>query len=269
MDTSLVAASAWGSCSGSGTRWSPDHVAAGVHVRQSGARAARARVCGGVLGAIGHTAALMAAGVAIVGLQGGDPAQLRADRRHGGRPGADPSGRVTCRCARGNALRTCTGHAHAHDGSPHRHLHVHVGRGRRTHGHFHPLAGRAATPAHGPPARAGGRRRAGRPGHGHTIPSPAAARLYIAVFGVGSTAGMLVLSGLIGAAVRAHRRQLADDRGRAADPRRRRHPDRRPRDAASDGRAAELSMPVGADVGAGLHLDRTRNALVSSQRCAS
>jgi hypothetical protein len=31
-----------------------------------------------------------------------------------------------------------------------------------------------------------------------TIPSPAAALLYIAVFGVGSTAGMLVLSGLIG-----------------------------------------------------------------------
>jgi hypothetical protein len=31
-----------------------------------------------------------------------------------------------------------------------------------------------------------------------TIPSPAAALLYIAVFGVGSTTGMLVLSGLIG-----------------------------------------------------------------------
>lgn len=87
-------------------------------------------------------------------------------------------------------------HQHTHGGAPHRHLHVHVGRtASHTHGHvfragqrpllmgaLHGLAGSAALPLL---VLA-------------TMPSALAALLYITVFGVGSTVGMLVVSGLVG-----------------------------------------------------------------------
>ena len=87
-------------------------------------------------------------------------------------------------------------HEHTHDGASHRHLHVHVGA-ERAHRHVHLI------------------RSARRPllmGALHglagsaallllvlaTMPSTLAALLYVAVFGVGSTVGMLIVSGLIG-----------------------------------------------------------------------
>ena len=87
-------------------------------------------------------------------------------------------------------------HRHSHAGEHHSHLHLHL-RGDESHGHRHLV------------------RLAGRPFlvgllHGMvgsaalmllvltTIPSPVAGFLYILVFGVGSTAGMFLLSGLIG-----------------------------------------------------------------------
>jgi high-affinity nickel permease len=87
-------------------------------------------------------------------------------------------------------------HEHTHDGTSHRHLHIHVGAdGAHSHVHLirtgrrplmigalHGLAGSAAllllVLA--------------------TMPSTLAALLYVAVFGVGSTVGMLIVSGLIG-----------------------------------------------------------------------
>src|SRR4029450_11208228 len=91
-----------------------------------------------------------------------------------------------------------------HDGAPHSHLHVHVGE-EGTHGHFHPWRGAGQPLLMGVLHRPAGGGARGRAGGGAlvllvmaAIPSPAAALLYIAVFGVGSTAGMLVLSGLIG-----------------------------------------------------------------------
>jgi high-affinity nickel permease len=86
-------------------------------------------------------------------------------------------------------------HEHAHGGAPHQHLHVHVGPASE-HRHLHLL-------------RLGGRPFLVGMLHGlagsaalmllvlATIPSPLAGVLYIVVFGVGSTAGMLVLSGVI------------------------------------------------------------------------
>ena len=82
-----------------------------------------------------------------------------------------------------------------HDGWTHRHVHVHVGAAES--GHVHAL-------------RLGGRPFLVGLLHGlagsaaltllvlTTIPSPWGGLLYILVFGVGSTAGMLLLSGLIG-----------------------------------------------------------------------
>jgi hypothetical protein len=61
-----------------------------------------------------------------------------------------------------------------------------------------------------------------------TLPSPAAAFLYLLVFGIGSTAGMLVLSGLIGLpfALMAGSAERAGQ-GAAARRRRGQHRDRR------------------------------------------
>ena len=143
-------------------------------------------------------------------------------------------------------------HAHAHDGSPHSHLHVHVGEGGE-HGHFHPWRG-ARQPLlmgllHG---LAGG---------GAlvllvmaTIPSPAAALPLHRRLWRGVHRGDAGAERPHRAAVQAHRRQLTGDCRHAADPRRRRHADRRPRDAAPLWRAAELSEPAGAAVGAGCTL---------------
>jgi hypothetical protein len=86
-------------------------------------------------------------------------------------------------------------HAHAHGGDPHDHLRAHLG-GTTAHDHGHLL-------------RLGARPFLVGLLHGlagsaaltllmSTASSPLGAVLYIAVFGAGSTTGMLVLSGLIG-----------------------------------------------------------------------
>jgi ABC-type nickel/cobalt efflux system permease component RcnA len=87
-------------------------------------------------------------------------------------------------------------HAHAHGGEAHAHLHVHLGDDA-THAHphllrlgarpflvglLHGLAGSAALTLL----------------VASTVSSPLGAVLYVVVFGAGSTAGMLVLSGLLG-----------------------------------------------------------------------
>jgi high-affinity nickel-transport protein len=87
------------------------------------------------------------------------------------------------------------GHVHSHDGYTHSHLHLHLG-GPEAHAHHHLL-------------RMGARPFVMGILHGMagsaalmllvlaTIPSPLGALAYILVFGVGSTAGMLLLSGVI------------------------------------------------------------------------
>src|SRR5262249_52382353 len=88
-------------------------------------------------------------------------------------------------------------HEHTHGDGAHAHLHVHARLGPDRHHHWHLLAA--------------GRRPFmvgllhGMAGSAAlmllvlaTIPSAASALLYVLVFGIGSTAGMLCLSGLIG-----------------------------------------------------------------------
>ena len=85
-------------------------------------------------------------------------------------------------------------HDHAHDGVTHRHAHLHVGSPDAGHVHLlrlgsrpfvvgllHGLAGSAALTL----LVLG------------TIPSPIGALVYLLVFGIGSTAGMLLLSALV------------------------------------------------------------------------
>ena len=193
MDTSLTAALGVGFTLGLRHALEADHVAA-VSTFVSQERGLLRSCLRGAFWGIGHTAALMAAGLAIVAFK------LEVS------PGFERTvdtvvalvlivlgGHVLLRAAATFQLHR---HEHAHNGPAHRHLHVHVGDDS-THGHLHPWRG-AKQPLlmgllHG---LAGG---------GAlvllvmaTIPSPAAAFLYIAVFGIGSTAGMLVLSWLIG-----------------------------------------------------------------------
>src|SRR5206468_3341378 len=96
-------------------------------------------------------------------------------------------------------------HEHVHDGVVHRHAHVHLkqdahrghGDPGAAHDHVHLFAGARRPLLMGLLHGLGG-------GGAlvlvvlTTLPSPAAAFLYILVFGLGSTAGMLVLSGLMG-----------------------------------------------------------------------
>jgi high-affinity nickel permease len=86
---------------------------------------------------------------------------------------------------------------HRHAGDPHDHLHAHLG-GTTAHEHGH-LLRLGARPflvglLHGLAGSAGLTLLVVS-----TVSSPLSAVLYVAVFGAGSTAGMLVLSGLIGA----------------------------------------------------------------------
>lgn len=87
-------------------------------------------------------------------------------------------------------------HAHAHDGMLHRHTHVHLGE-PGTHRHVH-LAAVARRPflvglLHGLAGSAALMLLVLA-----AIPSPMTALFYVLVFGVGSTGGMVVLSGLLG-----------------------------------------------------------------------
>jgi sulfite exporter TauE/SafE len=193
VDTSLAAALGVGFTLGLRHALEADHVAA-VSTFVSQERGLLRSCLRGAFWGIGHTTALMAAGLAIV--------LFKLEVSPGFERTVDTivalvlillGGHVLLRAAASFQMHR---HEHAHDGPAHRHLHVHVGDDS-THGHLHPWRG-AKQPLlmgllHG---LAGG---------GAlvllvmaTIPSPAAAFLYIAVFGIGSTAGMLVLSWLIG-----------------------------------------------------------------------
>lgn len=193
MDTSLVAALGLGFLLGVRHALDADHVAA-VSTFVSRERSVLRSCLRGTFWGLGHTAALLAAGVAVAAfkLQISPELERRAETLValvlvllGAHVLVRAGGRV--RVHR---------HAHAHHGAAHRHVHVHVGDiGEHAHAHvwrdaprpllmglLHGLAGSGTLVLLGLT----------------TMPSPAAALVYIVVFGVGSTAGMLVLGGLLG-----------------------------------------------------------------------
>lgn len=192
MDPSLIAALGLGFLLGLRHALEPDHVAAmSAFVSQD--RSIGRSCLRGTFWGIGHTAALLAAGVAVIVFK------LRI---------APEVERIIETCVGlvlvllgGHVLLRAIGtlglhrHEHAHDGTVHRHFHVHAGAA--SHDHVHPLRDARQPLLMGLLHGLGG-------GGAlvllvlATLPSPAAAFLYILVFGVGSTAGMLVLSGLMG-----------------------------------------------------------------------
>ncbi len=193
MDGSLIAALGLGFVLGLRHALDADHVVA-VSTFVSQERSVLRSCLRGTFWGIGHTVALLAAGAVVFAFR----IRISPDLEQGlegvvGMVLILLGGHVLLRALGAVSLHR---HQHSHGGAPHSHLHVHVGDPGE-HRHLH--LWRAAPQ----PLLMGLLH--GLAGSGALVllvlasmPSPAAALAYILVFGVGSTAGMLVLSGLIG-----------------------------------------------------------------------
>ena len=193
MDTSLIAALGLGFLLGLRHALEPDHVAAmSTFVSQD--RGVLRSCLRGTFWGIGHTAALLAAGIAVVGFK----LQISPETERS----VDRVVAAVLILLGGHVLLRTLGqvsvhrHEHSHGGPAHSHVHLHVGDAAEHH-HVHLLRGAPQPLLMG--------LLHGLAGSGAlvvlvltTMPSAGAALLYILVFGVGSTLGMLVLSGLIG-----------------------------------------------------------------------
>jgi len=193
MDASLIAALGLGFLLGLRHAMEADHLAA-MSTFVSRDRTLLRSCLRGTFWGIGHTTALLAAGVAVIAFKLRIPPQFER--------GVETCIALVLILLGGHVLLRAIGalslhsHEHVHDGVPHRHVHVHVGSGT-VHDHVHLFADARKPLLLGLLHGLGG-------GGAlvlvvlTTLPSPAAAFLYILVFGLGSTAGMLVLSGLMG-----------------------------------------------------------------------
>ncbi len=199
MDTSLLAALGLGFVLGLRHALDADHIAAVSALVSQHRSLVRSCLLGTFWGA-GHTAALLAAAVVVIafkvtispaverGLELAVAALLILLGAH-----------VLLRCVAGASVHR---HEHIHDGHRHSHLHLHgdggqSGEARGSHGHRHLLSlGRRpflVGLVHGMAGSAALMLLVLA-----TIPSALGGLLYVLIFGVGSTAGMLLLSGLIG-----------------------------------------------------------------------
>jgi ABC-type nickel/cobalt efflux system permease component RcnA len=192
MDTSLTAALGVGFLLGLRHAADADHVAAVSAFVAQHRSLARSCLLGTFWGA-GHTVALLVAGGATIAFKLTiSPAVERGLETLVAFVLVLLGGQVLLRSLRTVELHR---HDHSHDGQVHRHVHAHVGA-HSTHGHTHLVrVGRRpflVGVLHG---------MAGSAGLVllvlSTIAHPLGGLLYIVVFGVGSTAGMLCLSGLI------------------------------------------------------------------------
>lgn len=170
-----------------------DHIAA-VSTLVSESRSVWRSSLVGTSWGLGHTAALMAAGIAVIGLKLTIPPSVARSMETGVAVMLILLGaRAVHTALRGWTIHR---HAHSHDGSAHVHFHVHHPGADNAHQHKHVLAF-GARPflvglVHG---------LAGSAGLMililSTITSVLAGFAYIIVFGLGSTAGMLLMSSLI------------------------------------------------------------------------
>lgn len=192
MDVSLVTALGLGLLLGLRHALDADHVAAVSTLVARERGLARSCLLGAFWGA-GHTLALLGAGVAVIVFKLTITPGLEATlERMVGVVLVLLGGHVLLRALGGLLVH---GHEHSHDGVLHRHPHVHIGSPDAAHVHLIRLGGRPFVVGllHGLAGSAAltllvlG-----------SIPSPIGALVYILVFGVGSTAGMLLLSGLVG-----------------------------------------------------------------------
>jgi ABC-type nickel/cobalt efflux system permease component RcnA len=193
VDTSLIAALGLGFLLGLRHALDADHVAA-MSTFVSQERSVLRSCLRGTFWGIGHTAALLAAGATVVAFKLRISPELER--------GLESVVALVLILLGGHVLLRTLGavslhrHEHSHGGAAHSHLHVHVGDAAE-HRHVHIWRGAPQPLLMG--------LLHGLAGSGAlvllvltTMPSPAAAVVYILVFGIGSTAGMLILSGLIG-----------------------------------------------------------------------
>jgi hypothetical protein len=192
MDSSPTAALGLGLLLGLRHALDPDHVAA-VSTLVSRHRSVVRSCFLGVSWGVGHGLAVLVAGLAVVAFKLTiSPGIERALEGAVAVVLVLLGGRVLLRATASLALDA---REHSHGGRPHTHAHVHVRGADTGHVHLVRLAGRPFLVGvlHGLAGSAGltllvlG-----------TIESPVAGLLYLVVFGVGSMAGMLLLSGLIG-----------------------------------------------------------------------
>jgi len=148
----------------------------------------------GALWGLGHTAALFAASVVVIGLHTEIPPRLAQ--------GLEMGVAVMLVGLGLNLLRTLWSggtlhhHVHAHDGRPHVHPHLHAAEETTRDTHHHLRTGRRpffVGLVHGL-AGSGALMLAVLA----TIPSPSLALAYVAIFGAGSIAGMVAMSTIFG-----------------------------------------------------------------------
>ena len=193
MDASLVTALGLGLTLGLRHALDADHVAAVSTLVSRERGLVRACLLGAFWGA-GHTVALLGAGIAVIGFKLTITPELEAAfERTVGLVLLLLGGHVLLRALGGLLAH---GREHTHDdGVTHRHAQLPLGSPGAAHVHLVRLGGRPFLVGllHGLAGSAAltllvlG-----------TIPSPIGALVYLLVFGVGSTAGMLLLSGLVG-----------------------------------------------------------------------
>jgi ABC-type nickel/cobalt efflux system permease component RcnA len=193
VDTSLIPALGLGFLLGLRHALDPDHVAAMSTLLTQERGVLRSCLRGTVWG-IGHTTALLVAGVAVLAFKLRIPTAFER--------GIEVLVALVLIGLGAHVLIRTLGaihlhrHQHTHEGTAHSHVHVHIGDADE-HRHIHVWR---TVPS---PLLMGLLH--GLAGSGAlillvlaTLPSPTAAVLYVLVFGIGSTAGMLLLSGLIG-----------------------------------------------------------------------
>src|SRR5262245_32291543 len=208
MDASLITALGLGLLLGLRHALDADHVAAVSTLVSHERGLLRSCLLGAFWGA-GHTLALLGAGIAVILFRLTITPGLEAALEWTvGLVLVLLGGHVLLRALGGVLVH---GHEHTHDGLVHRHPHLRLGSPDAAHVHLLRLGGRPFVIGllHGLAGSAAltllvlG-----------TIPSSIGALAYILVFGIGSTAGMLLLSGLVGLPVAlavegAHRLQTA------------------------------------------------------------
>ncbi len=171
----------------------PDHMVAVSTIVSESKSVKRSSLVGTFWG-LGHTLSLLCAGIVVIALKVQISARLALWMEFAVALMLIFLGlRTTMKSLRGWKLHR---HRHAHDGSTHTHLHLHRDGDEQAHQHRH-LIGLGARPffvglVHGMAGSAALTLLVLA-----TIPSAVAGLIYIAVFGLGSVGGMLIMSSLI------------------------------------------------------------------------
>ncbi|HJQ67570.1 MAG TPA: sulfite exporter TauE/SafE family protein [Blastocatellia bacterium] len=196
MDASVWAALTLGFSLGLRHALDPDHLVAVTTIVSEHKSLARSSLVGTFWG-LGHTASLLIIGLVVILLRSSIPDRVALWMEMCVAVMLIALGvNVLWRVARDRGIKVHT-HAHAHDGKPaHQHVHFHS---HSSHDHRHKILRLGRRPfvvgmVHGVAGSA-----ALTLGVLATIPSITVGLIYIAVFGLGSIGGMLLMSAVVGA----------------------------------------------------------------------